>query len=280
VSFTSYDGTRLAFTRLGDGPPLLCLPGGPGGASSYLGDLGGLDAVRSLLLLDPRGCGHSELPADPATMRFDRQALDLEALRQHLGLEVLDVLGHSAGAITAQAWASQFPASVGRLLLVTPSDHLQGGTRDDVPGIRATYGDEPWYADALEAVELLKDAPPSQVSMLRKAMHPFFYSRWDSETQAHAARFEATMSKRGQLGYITGTDEIDFAALVAGLREVTAPVLVVSGSRDAMSGHAAGELVAGSFPNASVVTVEGAGHHPWLDDVAGFRAAVDAFVTL
>jgi pimeloyl-ACP methyl ester carboxylesterase len=111
-------------------------------------------------------------------------------------------------------------------------------------------------------------------------MHPFFYSRWDDAMQEHASRFEATISKRGQLGYITGAEDVDLPALVAGLREVTAPVLVVTGSRDAMSGHAAGDLVAASFPQAQVVTVEGAGHHPWLDEPAGFRSAVDAFVTL
>ena len=42
-SFASYDGTELAYRILGDGPPLVCLPGGPGRAAGYLGDLGGLD---------------------------------------------------------------------------------------------------------------------------------------------------------------------------------------------------------------------------------------------
>ena len=39
--FTSYDGAKLAFHRTGSGPPLVCLPGGPGRAPGYLGDLGG-----------------------------------------------------------------------------------------------------------------------------------------------------------------------------------------------------------------------------------------------
>lgn len=279
TSFPSYDGTRLSYEQVGSGRPLVCLAGGPGGAVSYLGDLAGLSALRTLVLLDTRGVGRSELPSDPTTMRFDRLARDLEALRQHLALEQLDVLGHSAGAITAQAWASQFPSSVGRLLLLTPSDHLQGGAREDVSGIRASYADQPWYAEALEATELLKDAPPSQVPALRRAMHPFFYSRWDDATREHAARFEATMSKRAQLGYITGADEVDMTALVAGLSAVDAHVLVVAGERDAMSGHRSAELVAGSFPQAALVTVAGAGHHPWLDEPAGFRAAVDPFLT-
>ena len=41
--FASYDGTELGYRVLGDGPPLVCLPGGPGRATEYLGDLGGLE---------------------------------------------------------------------------------------------------------------------------------------------------------------------------------------------------------------------------------------------
>lgn len=38
--FASYDGTQIGYRVLGAGPPLVCLPGGPGRASEYLGDLG------------------------------------------------------------------------------------------------------------------------------------------------------------------------------------------------------------------------------------------------
>ncbi|HEY3868090.1 MAG TPA: alpha/beta hydrolase, partial [Actinocrinis sp.] len=61
-AFASYDGTEIGYRVLGDGPPLVCLPGGPGRAAGYLGDLGGVSASRQLVLLDPRGVGSS---ADP-----------------------------------------------------------------------------------------------------------------------------------------------------------------------------------------------------------------------
>ena len=32
-SFASYDGTEIGYRVLGDGPPLVCLPGGPGRAA-------------------------------------------------------------------------------------------------------------------------------------------------------------------------------------------------------------------------------------------------------
>ena len=45
---------RLATSRRGDGPLLVCHPGGPGFDGSELRDLGGLDTTRTLLLIDPR----------------------------------------------------------------------------------------------------------------------------------------------------------------------------------------------------------------------------------
>ena len=50
--FAAPDGTSLAYTEVGTGPRLLCVPGGPGRASAYLEDLGGLADERTLVLLD------------------------------------------------------------------------------------------------------------------------------------------------------------------------------------------------------------------------------------
>lgn len=64
-SLTTKDGRRLAYRRLGDGPPLICHPGGPGGSSTLFGDLGGLHRERTLVLLNPRGTPGSDPPSDP-----------------------------------------------------------------------------------------------------------------------------------------------------------------------------------------------------------------------
>ena len=181
-SLVAGDGTRLAYTELGQGPRLICLPGGPGRASAYLEDLGGLSETRTLIRLDTRATGHSELPADPASLRFDRLAGDVEALRTHLELERVDVLAHSAGCLVAQAWAAAHPERVRSLVLVTPTDRLQGGQRSDVAAIRATRDGEPWYADAAPAVAAMADAPRAQQQALMRATRPFMYGRWDERT--------------------------------------------------------------------------------------------------
>ena len=278
-SFASYDGTRLSHQQVGEGPPLICLPGGPGRAAAYLEDLAGLSRVRTLVLLDLRATGHSEVPADPSSLRFDRMADDVEALREHLELATADVLGHSAGCLVAQAWAAAHPERVGRLVLVTPTDRLQGGTRDDVPGIRAARAAEPWYADAAEAQEALAYAPPSQAQQLVRATRPFFYGRWDERTQAHAASADRQSSRRAEIGFAAGADEVDVPALLAALGALKAPVLVVGGTRDALTGVASVHRVAATFPSAAVGVLPGAGHFPWVDEPEAFRALVEPFLT-
>jgi pimeloyl-ACP methyl ester carboxylesterase len=273
-SFSSYDRAPLTYTEVGEGPRLVCLPGGPGRAVAYLEDLGGLSAHRTLVLLDPRATGRTEVPADPSTLRFDRMAGDLEALREHLGLEVLDVLGHSAGTLVAQAWASAHPARVGSLILVTPSDRLQGGSRSDVAAIRETFAGEPWYAEAAEAQEMLEDAPPSQRSSMERTTRPFFYGRWDARTQEHAATADRQSSKRALLGFGFGAEELDLPAMLLGLGAVTAPVLVVGAERDTLTGVVSVQLVADCFPQAATVIVPGAGHFPWVDEPEGFVSSV------
>jgi proline iminopeptidase len=277
-SFASYDGTRLAYTEAGTGPRLVCLPGGPGRASVYLEDLGGLSESRTLVRLDTRATGHSEVPPDPSTLRFDRLADDVEALRAHLGEESLDLLGHSAGCLVAQAYAAAHPGRVRSLVLVTPSDRLQGGSRDDVEQIRAGRSAEPWYPDAAEAAAALATAPPAQQQALVRATRPFFYGRWDGRTQAHAAGADRQSSKRAELGFGAGIEGVDVAGILARLRGLDVPVLVVGGEHDALTGVRSVGLVAETFPRAEQVVLPGAGHFPWVDEPAAFRAVVDDFL--
>ena len=151
MHFTSYDGARLAYRRAGSGPPLVCVPGGPGRSPRYLGDLGGLGRSRELILPDIRGTGDSEVPADPAAYRCDRIARDVEALRAGLGLERMDLLGHSAGGNVALLYAAAHPERIRHLILLAPGVRALGLTFTDEEQQAAMRrrAAEPWFADGL-----------------------------------------------------------------------------------------------------------------------------------
>ena len=100
------------------------------------------------------------------------------------------------------------------------------------------------------------------------------YGRWDERTQAHAATADRQSSKRAELGFGAGFADDERDALLAGLKAVSAPVLVIGGERDALTGVEAAHLVAASFPGARTVVIPRAGHFPWVDEPDAFRAAL------
>lgn len=273
------DGTRLAVHRRGSGPPLLCVPGGPGRASAYLENLGGLDASYTLHVLDNRGTGQSELPADRSSLEFPRLADDVETVRVALGLDRPAVLGHSAGCLVTMAWAAAHPSAASAVVLVTPPGRRTGDDMADLPAIRAARAGEAWYAEAAEAAEILasEDVPSGARRELERAERPFAYGRWDAETQQHAAGTESQMSLRAWAGFDPGPG-YDYAPMLAALASVQAPVLVVVGDRDGLTGAVIGERVAARFADARCVTIAGAGHYPWVDEPVAFAAAIRDFL--
>jgi pimeloyl-ACP methyl ester carboxylesterase len=276
-AFASYDGTEIGYRVLGDGPPLVCLPGGPGRAAEYLGNLGGLDRSRQLILPDMRGVGLSADPADPATFGADRLVADVEALRDHLGLGQLDLLAHSAGCVLATFYAAAHPQRLSRLILVTPGLAAVGGadTEDRIRAALARRADELWYPTALPAMEQIMAGNLTPGAY--QASRPFFYRHWDEQAQAHALAGISPRNQAARDGYFAGIT-LDPPATRAALAALTAPVLLYAGEWDALVTPATVREAADAFPAATVVVQPEAAHFPWLDDPAAFAAAITGFL--
>jgi pimeloyl-ACP methyl ester carboxylesterase len=276
ASFVSYDGTELSYGSLGEGRALVCLPGGPGRANEYLGDLGGLQRGRRLVLLEPRGVGASADPVDPATLRVDQLVADVEAFRAHLGLDEMDLLAHSAGCILATLYAAAHPQRVSRLVLVTPGLAALGVDLD-VAATAATLArnaEQPWYAEAHGAWQRILAGDTSLAAY--RASRPLFYGRWDAAAQAHATAGISARNTAAREGYFAGL-ELDAARTRARLAALTAPVLLYGGERDPLVTPAMLRRAAQSLTSATVVVQAGAGHFPWVDDPAGFAAEIESF---
>ena len=100
-SLRTWDGRSLWYEIHGEGEPVVCHPGGPGFSGAYLGDLAGIGSGRCVVALDPRGTGRSDPPVSCDAYRLDDYVADLEAVREHLRLGQMDLLGHSHGALVA-----------------------------------------------------------------------------------------------------------------------------------------------------------------------------------
>ena len=275
-TLTADDGVRLAYRTLGDaaGDPIVCLPGGPMQDADYLGDLGGLPARRPSVLLDPRGTGASEQPEDPSTYRCDRQVDDVEALRRHLGLERVTLLGHSAGANLAVLYAARHPDRVEALLLLTPSTFVLGLSADLATrrAVLALRPDEPWSAAATGALDRLEAGEDADWD----ALVPPTYGRWDDAARAHHDR--GARHRNDEAAEVFGEGAFDPPATRAALAGLAAPVLVLAGEFDVNSPPVTVREYAAAFPGATCTVLPGCAHFPWLDEPARLTDAIDTFL--
>jgi len=118
------DGHVLYWERHGNptGRPALALHGGPGsGADVWMTRLFA-PAVYQLVLLDQRGAGRStphasDRGADLTTNTTWHLVVDIERLREHLGIGSWLVYGSSWGSTLALAYAQSHPGRVTQLVL-------------------------------------------------------------------------------------------------------------------------------------------------------------------
>jgi len=110
------------FTRkVGSGPLVVVLHGGPGASHDYLlpqYDL--LAQGRSLFYYDQRGGGQSPVPRD-TPVGWPEHVADLDAIRASLSLERLTLCGYSWGGLLAVLYFLEYPERVERLALVAPA---------------------------------------------------------------------------------------------------------------------------------------------------------------
>ena len=277
TTFAAPDGTEIAYHVLGEGPPLVCLPGGPMRASAYLGDLGGLSAQRQLIMLDLRGTGRSAAPQDPSSYRCDRLVGDVEALRTHLGLDRVDLLGHSVGGSLAAMYAARHPEHVDRLALITPSAVAVDVTITVESRLAAAelHRDEPWFPAAVAALEAIAAGKETDADF--EAITPLYYGRWDETARSHSAAEAGQRNARAASAF-SAEGAFDPDATRTALAHFEPPVLLLAGEADLATPPPSVAEFAALFPHAEFVTQSGAGHYPWLDDADWFVAAVSAFL--
>ena len=116
------DRARIYYEEHGRGGTTLVLAYGIGGnADMWDVNREALAARHRLVLWEPRGHARSDSPDDPAKYSFQRWALDLKAVLDHLKIRKAHVGGLSLGAGIATRFALRFPARVSSLVITNSS---------------------------------------------------------------------------------------------------------------------------------------------------------------
>jgi pimeloyl-ACP methyl ester carboxylesterase len=118
---TGEDGVRIAFERLGEGPPVLLVHGfGSSREQNWktTGWYGSLtEAGRQIVAMDCRGHGKSDKPHDEGAYGHARMAGDVIAVMDAAGIEACDLIGYSMGGYVGLRAAAGFPTRLRRLAL-------------------------------------------------------------------------------------------------------------------------------------------------------------------
>ena len=217
-TFISFDGTRISYQTLGEGPVVLLLHGFTGNADMNWFGPGIAQKIAAagytVVAPDFRGHGASPVPDVPESWPRDAIARDQIALMKHLDAEPYAVVGYSMGALTTLRYYL-LSRKAGRLVL--------GGIGD-------TAADE-WNMDrntafraALEAAIAGEDTPAAKTMRARAAA-----------TGSTLEGYLGSLSSR----LYTGRDLLE---------TFDVPVLVLTGDQDTDngSGPALAEIIPGA----------------------------------
>ena len=140
------DGFRLAYDRVGAGPPVVLLHGWPGSRHDYDDVVSLLVADTELVVPDLRGFGESDRrDAPPAAYSAGGQAASVVGLIEELGLEPPVLVGYDVGSRVAQKVARTRPVSA--LVLSPPLPGV--GERVLTPDAQREFWYQPFHQLAL-----------------------------------------------------------------------------------------------------------------------------------
>ena len=274
--FTTPAGLTLSYERRGSGPLLVCHPGGPGCSAAEFRDFAGLDGTFDLLFLSPRGSAGSDPAEDYSLASY---AADVEALREHLGVEQLDLLGFSHGGMVAMAYAAAYGPRVRRLVLAGTlalwDDEAQAAMER---GIEARRG-EPWFDEAQRAIAEEQAGDFSSVDDLitnTQRQAPLYFHRWEGNERVGRELFSDFAYSEPLHQF--NTVEFPTLDLRPELRAIAAPTLVVAGEDDMIAGPVCGEAIVRELSDGRLVTIPATGHFLYVEQPEAFRAALTQFL--
>jgi len=259
----SVNGTRLHYLTCGDpnGEPLLLLHGRGSAASLFAPILPQLAAQRRVIALDLPGWGLSDKP--PFQGHTAQDALNVWmggalGLLDALGLDRVDMLGHSMGGFTALGLALDHPDRVNRLLLVDAG----GLSRNAQFDVRLYFWLKPERFNRLFGPKFLRYA------LRRDNPHGM------GEMATSGPLFDLLYAVMSQTGVIpSGGRAFDAWVDIWGvhmtfldrLKQLQAPTLLLWGERDMIVRYSDALVATRHMPHARLVAFTGCGHSPFWE---------------
>ncbi len=255
------DGTHLFVSERGDGDDVLFIPGLGYATWSWNYQAGPISQVARVLLMDNRGSGRSDKPSGPYSIA--QMADDAYEVLCQRAAGPAHVVGGSMGGYIALTLALRHPDAVASLVLLATTCGGAGSRGVPADTQRA-------WAEAV---------PLGPAGFARATMPLSFAPGWAEE---HTAEFEQLLALRLRAGTPTECWQSQYEACASYLRDglsagpISQPVVIVHGTADRVVPYQNAAHLARRVPQASVVTLNEAGHLCWIEQAATVNDIIQA----
>ena len=269
------NGVTIWYEVRGDGPgtPLVVANGGPGFDHGYLHCSPAWDRIaqgRKVVFYDQRGNGRSSALKDGTPCGLAEQIADLDALRNHLGLPRIDLLGHSWGGYLVMAYAARLPERIAHLLIVDSAApkiqdtvflfkniHPETVSREDAVAFAVELGDEKAIAaDLHEYMSMLFYGAEARDAFMARSASFSYHQKVNKAVWADLQRFDLNPE----------------------LPKFRFPTLVVTGRYDFNAAPSVAWGIHRAIPGSEFAVFEKSGHLPFCEEVDGFVTRVRGFL--
>lgn len=272
------NGVRIHYTVRGSGPALIAHSGGPGMDARFWDDFAHIDDFVTIVMIHPRGSGLSGPAAGDAYLLPD-YASDVEALCRHLELDKPIVMGWSHGGMVAMQFASAYPDSLSKLILVDTSAYF-GEFLSDIEGAVQEFKNEPWFEKSFAALkaEWAGDYQTDEdMARLWAEEMKFYFKTFDARAQAYHERTRDLPVRIAPLKTFNDKEAATMD-LRPRLKKITVPTLVMVGRHDFITNVAMAEEMVRHIPDARLEIFEDSGHFALVEEPEKFSRAVRQFV--
>lgn len=260
-------------TNFEERPVVFLLHGGPGGDHLRFKQHSlELQDVAQLVFIDHRGCGRSK-KSKQKDYSLENNIEDVEALRKHLGLEKICILGTSYGGIVAQGYATRYPQHLDKLILVvTAPSHRAFDESKRILQERGTKAQ-------IQIAEHLWNGSFKNTKHLEKyfkIMEPLYSLKSKKKKKASFHNSHTVWSHEAlNEGFGNFLRKYDF---VPHLKKITCPTLVLAGKHDWICPPNQSKIIAEHIPNATLKIFNNSSHAVSVDAHKGYIKEIKQFL--
>ena len=274
ATFTT-QGTTIWYEVRGAaaGRPLVMVNGGPGFDHTYVLCSNAWDTIaqsRRVVFYDQRGNGRSGALRKGQSCTLADQIADLDALRTRLGVDRIDLLGHSWGGYLVMAYAARHPEHVAHLII---ADSAAPKWSDTEFIFKYIFPEGVDHQAQLDFADALGDAKSGQASLHEYLGMLFVSTEKRDEFVSHADSYKYTRSVNEALN--ADLAKYDMWPV---LPTLMMPTLVLTGRYDINVAPSTAWKIHKAIPGSRWEVFEHSGHLPYFEEPDKFVQVVGEFL--